>query len=707
MVKHHTNNHEFVDSLIELILANLGDENFGPKELAEAARISQRKLSLKLRTLKSSSVSRFICETRLRKAFEMLQKEDLTAAEVAYKVGFGSATYFNKCFHEFFGYPPGKIRKGESGNAIKLNPWKQISGFLSGKAILKVFMYALGGLSLISGLFLMVNNSFAKKHEISIAILPFKNFGDTITSQYFLDGVMEEILANLSRIHSIRVISRASVEQFRGSTRSVPEIAEELNVEYLVTGSGEKYDDAYQLRVQLLDGKNDKQLWSESYRKWIRDTKDIFGLQSQIAQSIASELKASITPEEKQLIEKIPTTSLSALDFYLRGREELSKLGIWQFDKAVVHRAEILYRKALEYDSTFAQAYTGLAEILWIKWWRDQSQLADNTHLKNYPDSMFLLSNIALSYNNQLPAAYWIRGEYYVVNGNTERALEEYDKALKYDPNYGNIYFTIGGIYEELDLVKSLENLQKSASLIHDSFLTEILTNIGRDYYKAGFPEIGKRYLLEVLKLDDDSITYSANLIRFTAETEGKYKAVCEYFEGRYLKDTTNVNVLLFLGYFNSLSGQYKQSLKYYEKYLSVCKSKGQSFPPYNRLTHIGFVYKQNGEYEMADKHFSQQIKAYSNRLESVRPGEKIYWVYPLAAVYACKGDKKRAYDNLNIFNRAKSFTLEWVTLLKNDPQFNSIRYEPEFQQIVRDVEAKYLAEHERVSKWLKENGGL
>ncbi len=134
MVEHQLHNQTFIESLTELIHANLGDENFGAKELAEAAGLSQRKLSQNLRSIKKSSVSRFICETRLRKALELLLEADMTAAEVAYKVGFGSATYFNKCFHDFFGYPPGKMRKGEN-NCSGVNPEEKDFRIISRKII--------------------------------------------------------------------------------------------------------------------------------------------------------------------------------------------------------------------------------------------------------------------------------------------------------------------------------------------------------------------------------------------------------------------------------------------------------------------------------------------------------------------------------------------------------------------------------------------
>lgn len=80
---------------------------------------------------------------------------------------------------------------------------------------------------------------------------------------------------------------------------------------------------------------------------------------------------------------------------------------------------------------------------------------------------------------------------------------------------------------------------------------------------------------------------------------------------------------------------------------------------------------------------------------------ERIYWTYPLAGVYACQGDKAKAFENLKIFSKNPSFTLSWVNLIKRDPQFDNLREDPEFKNIVRDVESKYLAEHEKVRKWL------
>lgn len=106
----------FIKRLADIILENLGNENFGVKELAVESGMSLYSLSRKLHSINRKTVNQFVREVRLHKALEMLQNDEHTASEVAFKTGFGSASYFNKCFHEFFGYPPGKVKKGSANN---------------------------------------------------------------------------------------------------------------------------------------------------------------------------------------------------------------------------------------------------------------------------------------------------------------------------------------------------------------------------------------------------------------------------------------------------------------------------------------------------------------------------------------------------------------------------------------------------------------
>ena len=111
-----------IRKLTEIILANLENENFGVKELANESGMSQYRLNRRIHSISNKTINQFISETRLRKALEMLQNEELTAAEVSYRVGFSSPAYFTKCFHEFFGYPPGKVKNAENNFIPETTP---------------------------------------------------------------------------------------------------------------------------------------------------------------------------------------------------------------------------------------------------------------------------------------------------------------------------------------------------------------------------------------------------------------------------------------------------------------------------------------------------------------------------------------------------------------------------------------------------------
>jgi TolB-like protein/Tfp pilus assembly protein PilF len=513
---------------------------------------------------------------------------------------------------------------------------------------------------------------------------------------------MEEILNSLQKIGAFsRVLSRNSVEQFRNNTtKSTPEIAKALNVNFIVEGSGQKYGNKFVLRVQLVTGKNERHLWAKSYDREIMQTTDIISVQSEIAQLIAAELKAAITPEEKQLIEKSPTGNLTAYDFYQIGREELTKYWSDNRNKAALQKAEDLFHKALKYDSTFAQAYSSLAEVYWGK-----HSSANEYFSENYGDSALLLCNIALSLDNKLAKAYTIRGNYYRIKGMSQKAIDEYDKALKINPNSWEVYSSKANLYGNDDLVKMLENLHKAASLNHGSELPGLLRSIASLYCNAGFPEKGNYYHLEAFKLDDDSASYFISL----ADAEwfrGNFEKAVEFLKKSNANDSTKTRTINLLGEYYTLCDKFEESLKYYKKYVDALEALGEF--DYGVMHRIGYAYWKNGYKKEAKYYFDKQMEYCNNLIKSDRPYAQLFYTYyDLAAIYAFRGDKDKAYENLKIFNQRQRIQLWMVNLIKHDPLFNSIRNEPEFQQIVRDVEVKYQAEHERVRKWLEETGQL
>ena len=194
------------------------------------------------------------------------------------------------------------------------------------------------------------------KHEKSIAVLPFINDSPDQENTYFINGVMEEILNNLQKIKDLRVISRTSVEKYRGQNKSMPEIAEELGVNYVVEGSGQKYGNAFRLRAQLILASKETHLWGESFQQKITNAEDIFNIQIKIAESISEELKVVISPEEKRLIEKIPTKNLGAYEDFLRGRFYLYIFTSNDFETAIKY-----FESAIAKDPDYAPAYAGIA----------------------------------------------------------------------------------------------------------------------------------------------------------------------------------------------------------------------------------------------------------------------------------------------------------------------------------------------------------
>ena len=547
---------------------------------------------------------------------------------------------------------------------------------------------------------------FTKPLDKSIAVLPFLNESPVDSNKHFINGIQEEILNNLQTIKDFRVLSRTSTDQYQGPDRpTIREIAKKLGVNYIVEGSGQKYGNNFRLRVQLIKAKGkEDHLWGEYFQQEIRKTTNLFSIQSQIAQAIAAELKVVITPDEKQLIEKVPTENLTALEFYQMAREEEKfpyqlifsssiAAGVDPPSKQSVERAEKMYKTALKYDSTFAPAYTGLAGVYWSK------NYYKEYFLENFMDSALFLAEKALYFDDKLPDAYFIRGIYFSQNNNYKLARENFDKALKLNPNYWQAYFAKGEIDE--DPVMAIKNCQEAASRHHGPGLSEIYDKISFKLSHTGFSELAKNFSLEAVKLESDSNKYYFWLYMY----EFEYEKCLSFYKRKYLIDSTDLSALGFLADYYSFTGQFKGALKFQKKWLYRLKADGKT--SINGLQRVGYSYWKNGFKDSADYYFNKQIE-YCN--DAIRLGRSSYSTtyYDLAGVYAFLGDKIKAYENLKIHHtRPGKWYLWTVRYIKYDPLFDSIRNEPEFQQIVREMEVKRQAAHDRAGKWLEEQGML
>ncbi|MBW6492902.1 MAG: helix-turn-helix domain-containing protein, partial [Lentimicrobium sp.] len=431
------NDQEFIGKLKQLTLDHLADERFGGKELAVAMGMSWSTLNRKLQALTGQHISQFIREIRLQKALELLQEKNATASEVAYKVGFGGPAYFNKCFNAYFGFPPGEVKKRMEDGTLPLADENQPADVsfseTTSNSILDRFpkpylIAAFAGLALLIIALGMVflakkgDSSFLlQDHEKSIAVLPFKNLSGEADNQYFADGITEDILNHLFRISELRVISRTTAERFRDSELPSPEIAKSMGVNYLLEGSVRKQGEQVRITVQLIDGKSDRHLWSENYD---RQLADIFLIQSDIAQKVARELRAVLSPKEIETIEAPYTKNPEAYDHYLMGRFYWYKMGPENIEKSIEY-----FERAIALDHEFALAYAYLAYSYLIMVNYQGISLEEGLTLSES------FAQKALDINPDLPDAYLVLGEIKRWEWKWEESRSLLARALNLNPN--------------------------------------------------------------------------------------------------------------------------------------------------------------------------------------------------------------------------------------------------------------------------------
>lgn len=431
---------EFIENLSKIIFDNLSNENFGVKEFIIATGLNRNYLSRRIKSIRKITINQFIAEVRLEKAREFLLEGTYTASEVSYNVGFSSPSYFTRCFHDHFGYPPGDIKKrtfNKPESSVCEDETLEISNHktdskngLPSKHV--KFIYVITALVVLVGIifasifFIRNSPTFKQKSkEKSIAVLPFKNLSKNEENRYFADGIVEDILDRLSKIKELRVVSRTSVEQFRESKESVPEIGKKLGVNYLLEGSVQRYDGKVRITIQLIDTKNDRHILSE---KIDRPLVDILVLESDIAKLVADKLQAAISPIETQLIEKKYTSNTQAYDYYLMGRYYWNQF----YYKSLLKSLEY-FDKAIKADSTFALAYAGLADVNYNL--ASYRKIYNQTPSECY-DNAFKLAKKALQIVPDLPEAYAILG---IVNSTGywqwEQSRKYFEKAMEIDSN--------------------------------------------------------------------------------------------------------------------------------------------------------------------------------------------------------------------------------------------------------------------------------
>ncbi|HKJ17189.1 MAG TPA: tetratricopeptide repeat protein [Xanthomonadales bacterium] len=261
----------------------------------------------------------------------------------------------------------------------------------------------------------------------SVAVLPFVNLSNDPDNEYFSDGISEELLNLLCKVPTLTVASRTSSFSFKGQNVDLATVASKLEVDVILEGSVRRSGDRVRITAQLIDGATDRNLWSANYDRQLRD---VFEVQDEIAQNIVDALKISLSPDQRQLIRPMSTTSnVMAYDFYLRGRYFL--------ERSDSDNALVMFEKAVEQDNQFAAGYAGIAEsYAWKFLWVDSDS--------GYVTAANEYSALALEKSPDSAEAHAARCLTLAMSKQFKEAIAEAEKAIAIDPRLYEAYYYKG-----------------------------------------------------------------------------------------------------------------------------------------------------------------------------------------------------------------------------------------------------------------------
>lgn len=667
---------DFLLKITRIIEANISNDKFGVSELAEEVGMSRSNLLRKIKKLTNQSVSQFVREVRLQKALTLIKQNTCTVSEVSYQVGFSSVSYFIKCFREFYGYSPGEAGKQE----VAKNEINQVDDSQKGKKI-SALSILISLLTIAVVAFFLIKQNLSEKVEVekSIAVLPFKNDSNDSSNVYFINGLMESVLTNLQKIEDVRVISRTSVEKYRNTTKSIAEIAEELNVSYFVEGSGQKIGDQILLNIQLIEASTDKHLWAEQYN---REAQNVFSLQNEIAKKIAGKIEVVITPEEEDIIDKVLTDNLEAYDYFLKGLD-LFHCG----NREGLNKAISYFEKAIEHDPEFARAY---ADIAMAYYYLDITRAE-----KKYTAVINENADKALLFDSKLPQSLIAKALYYMNKYEFKKAVPYLEKALQYNPNSAFVINFLSDYYTSYmpNTSKYLEYALKGIRLdiaAQDSVTASyICLHLSNAFVQTGFVDEAELYINKSMDYNPQNM-FSEYVKAYILYAKNKdLEHTKDLLLIAFHKDTTRLDILQEIGKVYYYMRDYETSYTYYKHFISSKEKYNLNIYPHENCK-IARVLAEMGMKEKSEK-LLKEFFDYASKDKS------IYKNLSLAIYYAQKDDTEKALEHLQLFSEEENLQYWIVLFLKIDPLVDSIKDHSKFKKTIKKIEKQFWKNHKEI----------
>ncbi len=274
--------------------------------------------------------------------------------------------------------------------------------------------------------------------DTSIAVLPFRNRSAVAEDVYFVDGRHDDILTQLANLSGLdKVISRTSMEQYRGTTKPMPQIGRELGVATILEGGVQRAGDRVRINMQLINAETDEHLWAATFDRELT-VGNLFDIQSEISREIVDALQAVLSDQDDTRLRSVPTISLEAYGEYVLGRKEMAKRTAHSLAQAQSH-----FERAIDIDPDYAIAYVGLADTFGL-----QSEYAGKTQEETFESRQAAIDQ-ALELDPYSGEAYASLGDLLMQQGKLESAESNFLKSIELSPNYATAYHWYGNLLRE------------------------------------------------------------------------------------------------------------------------------------------------------------------------------------------------------------------------------------------------------------------
>jgi TolB-like protein/Flp pilus assembly protein TadD len=427
-----------------------------------------------------------------------------------------------------------------------------------------------------AGFYIFSHRSSSTTPEKSIAVLPFENLSEEKGNAYFAEGIQDEILTRLAKIADLKVISRTSTQKYKSAPDNLREIAKQLAVANILEGSVQKAADQVRVNVQLINATTDAHLWAETYD---RKLTDIFGVESDIAKTIAEALQATLTGSEKTAIAKRPTANSEAYELYLKGRFFWNKRTGNDLKKSIDY-----FNQAIAKDAGYALAYAGLADAYALL-----SVYAAAPPGDAFPKAKAAAQK-ALELDNTLAEAHTSLAETLAIyDFDFVRAIAEFKRAIELNPNYATAHHWYGrGPLMALGRFnKAIAEVKRSVELDPLSMINN--ADLGQTYYMAHRYDEAVDQLRKTVEIEPGFYYAHSDLGKALQVRGDLAGAIAEFQKARELND--DPFSLGLLGNAYGVSGKTAEALKILDQLEQISKQRyvaSYSFA----LVHLGLGHK-------------------------------------------------------------------------------------------------------------------